>query len=185
MSRSTIRRCLKKLEQEGYIKTACFNKLKFDHTKWYAVNNEHIEEVKMPTSKCSKRTHRDVQNEHIRSVQNEHIRSVQNEHNNNNYITTKETTKEIVSSGEKRFIPPSVDEVRAYCDERHNGIDPERFIDFYAAKGWMIGKNKMKDWRAAVRNWERKDKEAKTSSKTVRQEGNEFDQLLREEGYIS
>lgn len=52
------------------------------------------------------------------------------------------------------FVPPTVEEVRAYCDERKNGIDPQSFIDFYSAKGWMIGSNKMKDWRAAVRNWE-------------------------------
>jgi hypothetical protein len=49
----------------------------------------------------------------------------------------------------------------------------------------MRGKNKIKDWKACVITWEKKDKEAKTASKTVRQEGNEFDQLLREEGYIS
>lgn len=52
------------------------------------------------------------------------------------------------------FVPPTVEEVRAYCDERKNGIDPQSFIDFYSAKGWMIGSNKMKDWRAAIRNWE-------------------------------
>lgn len=57
----------------------------------------------------------------------------------------------------QRFTPPSVDEVGAYCRERGNGVDPNAFVDFYASKGWMVGKNKMKDWRAAVRNWERKE----------------------------
>ena len=52
------------------------------------------------------------------------------------------------------FVKPTVEEVRAYCDERKNGIDPQSFIDFYTAKDWMIGSNRMKDWRAAVRNWE-------------------------------
>lgn len=55
------------------------------------------------------------------------------------------------------FVKPSLPEVEAYCSERANGIDPGEFIDYYEAKGWMIGKNKMKDWRAAVRNWERKN----------------------------
>lgn len=55
----------------------------------------------------------------------------------------------------KRFIPPSVDIVRAYCLERQNNVDAERFIDYYTANGWLVGKNKMKDWRAAVRTWER------------------------------
>jgi hypothetical protein len=48
-----------------------------------------------------------------------------------------------------------LEEVRAYCQERKNDVDPERFIDYYTANGWHVGKNKMKDWRAAVRTWEK------------------------------
>ena len=58
-----------------------------------------------------------------------------------------------------RFAPPSLDDVRNYCSERHNQVNPERFINFYEAKGWMVGKNKMKDWKAAVRTWEQRDSE--------------------------
>ena len=54
----------------------------------------------------------------------------------------------------KRFTPPSLEEVQAYCDERKNNVDAQRFIDYYSANGWMVGKNKMKDWKAAVRTWE-------------------------------
>ena len=62
----------------------------------------------------------------------------------------------------KRFVPPSFDEVQAYCTERGNGIDAQAFIDFYASKGWMVGKTKMTDWKAAVRTWEsRKRKQSK------------------------
>jgi len=57
-----------------------------------------------------------------------------------------------------RFSPPKVEEVDAYCKERNNGIDAEAFIAFYESKGWMVGKNKMKDWKAAVRTWEQKRK---------------------------
>ena len=53
------------------------------------------------------------------------------------------------------FSPPDIQDVKAYCMERGNDVDPERFVNFYESKGWMVGKNKMKDWRAAVRNWER------------------------------
>lgn len=56
------------------------------------------------------------------------------------------------------FVPPTVDEVREYCSERGNNINPEVFVDFYESKGWMIGKNKMKDWKAAVRTWEQSDR---------------------------
>lgn len=54
----------------------------------------------------------------------------------------------------KRFVPPTPEEVNAYCQERHNGIDGSEFCDFYTSKGWKVGKNTMKDWKAAVRTWE-------------------------------
>ncbi|MBQ1294790.1 MAG: hypothetical protein IIY21_12180 [Clostridiales bacterium] len=60
------------------------------------------------------------------------------------------------------FTPPSVEEVSAYCLERGNAVDPHSFVSFYESKGWMIGKNRMKDWRAAVRTWERNEKQKQT-----------------------
>ena len=63
-------------------------------------------------------------------------------------------TKQKKGNTAGRFTPPTVEQIRQYCDERGNSIDPERFFDFYEAKGWMIGKNKMKNWKAAVRTWE-------------------------------
>lgn len=59
----------------------------------------------------------------------------------------------------KTFCPPTLEEVQAYCKERNNNVDAQTFIDFYSAKNWMIGKSKMSDWKAAVRTWERRDKE--------------------------
>jgi len=70
-----------------------------------------------------------------------------------------------------RFAPPSLDEVMEYCLTRNNQVDPQTFIDFYESKGWMIGKNKMKDWKAAVRTWEKR--ETKT--------GNPYKEALRKE----
>jgi hypothetical protein len=55
----------------------------------------------------------------------------------------------------KRFIPPTVEQVGEYCLERGNNVDPQRFVDHYTSNGWMVGKNKMKDWKAAVRTWEK------------------------------
>ena len=64
------------------------------------------------------------------------------------------------SSGKKKFVPPSLDEVAAYCNERHNGISPSAFVDYYEARGWRYGTGKpMVNWKAAVRTWEQKDKE--------------------------
>lgn len=62
----------------------------------------------------------------------------------------KDNNNEVV----RRFTPPTLEEVRAYCHERGNRVSPERFVDFYTSKGWMVGSNKMKDWKSAVRNWE-------------------------------
>lgn len=61
----------------------------------------------------------------------------------------------------KRFVPPTVDEVRDYCYDRGNAVDPQRFVDYYTSNGWMVGKNKMKDWKAAVRTWEQKEGQSK------------------------
>lgn len=56
-----------------------------------------------------------------------------------------------------KFYPPEVEEVRLYCQEKGYKVDPEQFVDYYCSNGWMVGKNKMKDWKAAVRSWNRKD----------------------------
>ena len=66
----------------------------------------------------------------------------------NNTINKKEIYKE-------RFKKPTLEEVKEYCEERNNGIDAEMFINFYESKGWMVGKNKMKDWKACIRTWEK------------------------------
>ena len=60
---------------------------------------------------------------------------------------------------EKRFSPPTVEEVRAYCQERLSTVDAEQFVNHYTSNGWMVGKSPMKDWQAAVRNWEGRDRE--------------------------
>ena len=58
----------------------------------------------------------------------------------------------------KPFVKPTVEEVLAYCRERKSTVSAQAFVDFYESKGWMVGKNHMKDWKAAVRTWEQKDK---------------------------
>lgn len=69
---------------------------------------------------------------------------------------SEEEDKEKESKEKKRrFAPPTRDEVAAYCQERRNQVDPERFIDFYASKGWKVGNQSMVDWKAAVRTWEK------------------------------
>lgn len=67
---------------------------------------------------------------------------------------------DIKESEEKkpRFYPPTLEELKKYIDDNKYNVDPERFIDYYTANGWTVGKNRMKDWKAAVRNWDRSQK---------------------------
>jgi len=65
----------------------------------------------------------------------------------------KESTKEKST----RFTPPTIEEIKAYCLERKNNVDANKWMNHYEAKGWMIGKGKMKSWKAAVRTWEEKE----------------------------
>ena len=68
----------------------------------------------------------------------------------------KDKGKESGKRARARFTPPTVDDVRAYAQENgYRDFDAERFVDFYASKGWLVGKSRMKDWKAAVRNWNR------------------------------
>jgi endogenous inhibitor of DNA gyrase (YacG/DUF329 family) len=64
------------------------------------------------------------------------------------------------SSSSKRNImgKPSIEEVKTYCKERNNGVDPQAWMDHYESNGWKVGKNPMKDWRASIRTWERNTK---------------------------
>jgi len=75
------------------------------------------------------------------------------------YVNVNVNDNEVIGKKRKRFIPPTLEEVKKYCIERNNSVDPQRFIDFYSSKGWMVGKNKMKDWKASVRTWERERKD--------------------------
>lgn len=90
-----------------------------------------------------------------------------NENVNDNENVLKENTLKGVK--EKRFAPPTLENVMGYCQEMGYSIDAQRFIDFYEAKGWYIGKNKMKDWRAAVRNWNRSQRQGLTAEAGKRQ----------------
>lgn len=85
-----------------------------------------------------------------------------------------------------KFVPPTADEVKKYCEEKGYTIDVERFIDFYTSKGWMVGKNKMKDWKAAVRNWMRQGRATNSNNSSSTKFNNfeeheyDFDEIERE-----
>lgn len=86
--------------------------------------------------------------------------------NNTEYININTLS----NKGGHRFQKPSLEDVRAYCIGRSNKVDPEQFYNFYESKGWMVGKSPMKDWRASVRTWEKREKEVAPRKRENRKE---------------
>lgn len=103
---------------------------------------------------------REIESRSIKLVDNPSLK-IYTDNNNININNTNIT----YSNKKGRFKKPSVNDVIDYCKERNNNIDAEAFIDFYESKDWKIGKNKMKDWKAAVRTWERRETKKPTMSK--------------------
>ena len=101
--------------------------------------------------------------------------------NTKEVITKEVNTKDnisIVDTSKKRFVAPTIAEVQEYCDERGNDVDAEKFISYYTSNGWRVGKNPMKDWKAAVRTWE-KNSYGKPINKNSDAGGSKMDEALR------
>lgn len=75
----------------------------------------------------------------------------------NNIIDNISISNDIDDSNKRKakFVKPTIEEIRCFCEERNNGIDADEFFNFYESKGWVIGKSPMKDWKACIRTWER------------------------------
>lgn len=128
------------------------------------VNNKKWEEIREARSEAGKKSaearKRKTNPTSVDFVQTSINKDEQAGTNPTVYVNVNENVKvnENVNEKEKRtrFTPPAVEEVREYCEERNNGIDPEAFVDFYSSKGWKVGNQTMKDWKACVRTWERR-----------------------------
>lgn len=105
----------------------------------------------------------DPLNKNVNTPINENVKD-----NNTSSNNTLNITSNIDKPTRTRFIPPTLEEVQAYCRDRNNNVDAEKFINHYKSNGWMVGRTKMQDWQAAVRTWERngydKPKEQKSSN---------------------
>ena len=77
-----------------------------------------------------------------------------------------------------RFVPPTVEEIRIYIDENNYQVDAEQFFDYYASKNWTVGRSKMADWRAAVRNWQRRNNEFGRTQKPPRRDHDAGDNVF-------
>lgn len=115
--------------------------------------------LKRPLDK-SKTKSKATSNQNQNEIKNKSNRN-QNENTSNDVnvnVNYLESNKGVIGGKEKTFKKPSVEEVEEYCKERNNNVDAETFVNFYESKGWLVGKTKMKDWKASVRTWERKSK---------------------------
>lgn len=84
-----------------------------------------------------------------------------------------------INNKKKNFVKPTLEDVKAYCDERKNGIDPEYFIAFYESNGWKVGKNPMKNWKMAMTTWEKRNKQNEQPKEIIKSkyQSNGFDSL--------
>lgn len=83
--------------------------------------------------------------------------------NDNENVSEKETSPK-GDAKKKRFAPPTLEELKAYISEHGYNVDAERFMDYYESNGWIVGKSHMKDWKAAVRNWSRNQRQGTTAN---------------------
>jgi hypothetical protein len=174
VSESTIVDRVVELKSKGYIQTTNRKneKGRFTACSWDVFETPHTEKTAYGKNRTREKPH----TEKTALGNSDPIR--------NNNIKELSNIKEISKEKKDIFRKPTFEEVSAYCQERNNGIDPEQFIDYYESKGWMIGKNKMKDWKASVRTWERnrKNKPNPIKPNPVPDE-NPFTKMLKEEGY--
>lgn len=140
VNKISISRWIKQLIDQGYIisKVEYVGKTKEIKKRYLFVNDAYTpinKNVNTPYQNCIYPINKNVK-----------------ENNKEEYI--KEIYKE-------KFLKPSFEELKTYCNERNNKVDPEAFINYYDSVGWKVGKNKMRDWKAAVRTWERRNNNLK------------------------
>lgn len=177
LSEAQVRQALKVLETKGYIKSGYFNKQSYDRTKWYA--DLRLQSEKSSDSICYPSQMEMIQGANGNDTDNEPIPNI------NTNIKPNDSDIDILGKPKTtRFIPPTVEEVKAYCDERGNDVDPEKFVAYYTSNGWRVGRNPMKDYKAAIRTWEKNSygKPLNHTSNNFRSGGNEFTALLESMG---
>lgn len=149
LGKSAINSAIKKLEDRGYIKVGNYNKSAYDRTRWYAITENGLSLFGESICRKSEMEEPNMGNG---------IEEIGQPIPVANQLQTKSDTgmQGQAARMPQAFKPPTVDEVAAYCQQRGNGIDAQHFIDYYAARGWQYkGGTRMKDWKAAVRTWER------------------------------
>jgi hypothetical protein len=128
--------------------------LKRDLTKWGETREGRSKAGKASAEARRLRKEQEATNStNVKSVQ----QTSTNPTVNDNVTVNVNVNDTVINKKSKAFAPPSLEEVNEYCKERKNSVNAETFVDFYSSKGWLVGKNKMKDWKASVRTWEKRE----------------------------
>ena len=158
ISESSIKRWLKRFEEDGQIERKSTNRCTIIKASNYAAFQG------LPDELVNQQMNHQVTDQ-VNYQMTDQVTDQVN-HNRTKKQRNKETKKQKRERG--TAVPPALEDVKNYCLERKNGIDPERFVAYYDARDWKIGGARIKDWTAAIRLWEERDKEKKTGN-TARQ----------------
>lgn len=175
-SADQVKRLIKKMRDSGLILIGNFNQNQFNRTSWYALSDEITSIYKgvisagddggeNPLFGSAKSHNGERDSAPIHSAESHFLQTDIN-HIVNTDINSQGADKP-PRGGKNKFTEPTLEEVTANCREMGYGIDPEEFIAFYKSKNWMVGKNKMSDWKAAVRTWEIKRRKNNPSRKEL------------------
>lgn len=169
-SEKQIRTIVKKLVDDGYVMTGHYSDNKYDRSLWYSLTDKGYElfcEGRLDFTKqendilpygetdLPKRENESYQKGECKYRYKPDEKPDGKQHINLLCDIDENVKSPIKTKSSSRFVKPTIEEIRSYCFERCNTVDAERFYDYYESNGWMVGKNKMKDWKAAVRTWER------------------------------
>jgi biotin operon repressor len=159
LSKSTICEYLKLLEEEGWIVRKKGN---FEKTTQYTISFPQIIQDQIGSPPAGQGSTPDGQGNTGAELglSASRTRVVREPDTINNIFSNIYSNKYIYT----KFQKPTLEEIKQYCLERHNDVDPNQFYDFYESKGWLVGKVKMKNWQAAVRTWERNSVKTKETS---------------------
>lgn len=146
---NAVRTALKKLKDADLIIVGNYNKLAYDRTQWYALTGKAEALLGIHTSICKKSQMDSGENTNGFAMNDTPIPDITSD-------VTSPITSDVSKPKRKRFVPPSLDDVKAYCNERNNRVDAQKFLDYYSMTGWKTkGGAVIKDWKACVRTWER------------------------------
>lgn len=148
LTQNEVRTALDHLKRTGYITIKTTNKF----SVFSFVDKENFSVIDITTTNKST---------------NENTNNPPTDHQQTTTIKRYRDIEMNEKGSRKRFSPPSADEVSAYCRERRNSVDAQKFCDFYTSKGWKVGSQPMKDWKAAVRTWEKRESGGQAADRRV------------------